>query len=98
MYCKYAGSPYKSIELQKKTNHIGVIFIIWTVAFVLKILIATAGNRLFFLDIDNNSFGEAMLVMLMFLVTEVIPYVPVLDTSFINILLMDFVVKPLSSS
>jgi len=39
LYCKNSGRPYKNSDLQKKTNHIGLIFLIWTGAFVLKILI-----------------------------------------------------------
>jgi hypothetical protein len=44
MVCKFSGSPYKSQELFKKVRHIFVVYSIWTLAFILKVVIARLGT------------------------------------------------------
>jgi hypothetical protein len=39
LYIKQSGLPYKSVDAQKKLKYIAIIFALWTVSFLIKILI-----------------------------------------------------------
>lgn len=68
----------------------GIIFGVWTVAFVIKLIIALVGNKIYNYYADDNSFTESILIVVLCLVTEVIPYIATLDRTFINILQTDY--------
>lgn len=89
LYIKYSGCPYKSEFHGKKLKHIGIIFLIWTVSFILKIIIAGIATKAFD-PTEDTTFIEAIMVALMYIITEVIPYIATLDMKFIEILQMEY--------
>jgi hypothetical protein len=42
-HCKHAGIPYKTSEHYKNVKHLMVVYLIWTLAFILKIILAEIG-------------------------------------------------------
>lgn len=66
------------------------IFLVWTVALIIKMILGIYGYRIYTHKIDSSdeSSAESILMLLDFLIAEVIPILPTLDKNFINILLM----------
>lgn len=85
LYCKFSGSPYKSKDHHKKLRYFGMIFGIWTVSFVLKIVLTVIGSNIFFTSFNEETFGESILIMLFCLITEIFPYFCALETKFMTI-------------
>jgi len=92
LYCKWAGSPFRSEDLRKKTHHVFIIFMVWTVAFIFLIIMSTLGSKFFYFDVDNENLGESLLVFLTYVICIVIPTLVTLDSKFIKILKLD--IKP----
>lgn len=85
MYCKFSGLPFKKEFLKEKVKHILIVFLIWSGGFLFKIILQLIGVKLFLesiIDFDNNVFKQLILILYC-LVTEIIPYILVLDAKFI---------------
>jgi hypothetical protein len=44
---KYSGSPYKTEMHKNKANYIRLIFILWSVAFMCKIVVGAVADKAF---------------------------------------------------
>lgn len=88
LYCKFSGSPYKTEEHHKKLRYTGWVFGIWTVSFILKLIISIIGTYKFKDSILDETFGESILITLFCLFTEILPYSSALEGKFMNIFQM----------
>jgi heme/copper-type cytochrome/quinol oxidase subunit 2 len=91
VYCKYAGSPYKNPDFRKKNNQIAIVFLLWAISFIGKIIVSFFGTKIY--DKEESSgddFVESMLLIVNSLVFEVFPYVLTLDVNFIKILQLNY--------
>jgi hypothetical protein len=80
-YIKQSGKTYKSEHYHSSVRYISLIFYIWTIAFCFKIVYISLT-----LDISykNISLTEAILTVVCWLVTEIIPYVAIFEVKFIE--------------
>ena len=60
-------------------------------AFIIRVAISFVGGGIYYtFSIETGSYGEWIFLVVVTLLTEVVPYIPTLDSRFIEILLMDF--------
>lgn len=97
LFCKYSGQPYLNVEYRRKVRAVLKVFCIWS---VLKLAKGVAG---FIDDDDKNfmrsvlqgySFGksnrwQSILIVIIYLVGEVIPFLIVLDSFMIKMFKLD---------
>ena len=65
-------------------RHIFIVLIVWTVAFILKVIIGEIGASKFepVMKDEHSNLLMAILLMVFFILTELVPYLITLDMSF----------------
>ncbi|CDW80512.1 protein kinase [Stylonychia lemnae] len=81
VYIKSSGSPYKSELHRQNLKYVGFIFILWTVAFSLKIAYISINLT----DIGTSEIVQAILMIIYNLITDIIPYISILEIKFMEI-------------
>jgi hypothetical protein len=86
VYIKQSGLPFKTEQMMKNTRYISIIFILWTVSFVVKLIIYSVATGAMSNPTDNiNEMLSALYVILINIVTDMIPYFSVLELKFIEL-------------
>lgn len=81
-YLKVSGSPYKSPQHRINLKYVSLVFFIWTVAFSLKIAFFAADvNGI----ISDNAVLYSILLVLLTIMSDVIPYFSILELKFIEL-------------
>lgn len=93
IHCKHAGTPYKSEKHYKNVRHLFIVYVVWTLAFILKVILAAIGTSSYIVTRDQptddkENLDSSILLVVGCVLSEIIPYVITLDQSFIKIFMM----------
>lgn len=85
IYCRLSGQPFTSKKDYENTKYISIIFMLWTGAFLVKIII-----YMIFANKDpgktlDYDFWNALFSILLSIVTDMVPYFSILELKFIEI-------------
>eukprot|EP00347_Sterkiella_histriomuscorum_P012447 403368538 len=84
LYLRQSGSPYKSEQSKSNLRYVTLVFLLWTGAFILKVVVAIVGKDTIKKSADI-SMTQAILIIVITLVFDVVPYIPILEIKFIEI-------------
>ena len=85
IYCRLSGQPFKSPQEYENTKYISIIFMLWTGAFIVKIVIYLIFNAGQGSEDKNFDFWYALFSILLSIVTDMVPYFSILELKFIEI-------------
>lgn len=80
VYIKQSGLPYKSEQVMKDIRYIAIIFGLWTISFIVKIVLYRLGA-----SPEQSEIMEAIYLILYSIVTDMVPYFSVMELKFIEI-------------
>jgi preprotein translocase subunit SecG len=90
LYCKFSGIPYVNRDKKRMLWKMAVVYGIWTIALDIKniptLFIKTSKGSGF----SKDDFQNAILLAVDIIVTEVIPYLLALESSFIEMFTLGF--------
>ncbi len=81
IYCLNSGTPYKSEQHKVNLKYIALIFSLWSVAFTVKIVYAALTES----DIDQYQMKDAILIILINVISDIIPEISILEIKFIEL-------------
>ena len=81
IYIKNSGSPFKSDQHRQNLKYVSIIFVVWTIAFSLKIAYISFDLT----DQFQSDLVKAILMILYNLITDIIPYISILEIKFMDI-------------
>lgn len=85
-YIKNSGRPFKTDKHRINLKYIGLIFILWAVAFIIKsILSIFVFNQTFDAEVSFTDFTRLILIVLTQVLTDIAPCIAVLELKFIEI-------------
>lgn len=85
-YIKHSGRTFKTQNHQVNLRYIGKIFILWSIAFLIKsILSIFILNKTFDSDTQITNMTKLILIVLTQLLTDIGPCIAVLELKFIEI-------------
>ena len=104
LYCRYAGTPYKSDQHYKNLRHCGLVAMYWTLSFSLKLITSFIDsiNPGFnyetddYKDTDDKSSDKLLYATIYFslsIVCDIVPLMLIVDSQFIKILTFDLIHK-----
>lgn len=81
IYCINSGTPYKSEKHRENLKYIAMIFFLWSVAFTVKIIYAALTEP----DIAAYQMKDAILIILINVISDIIPEISILEIKFIEL-------------
>jgi cytochrome c oxidase subunit IV len=85
-YLKLAGLPYKSRKHYYYVRKVGIGCLVWSLAFIFKLIAAGFGVSLFQENLESVDVYQACVLGFTDFVTIVIPYYYVIDSDFVKIM------------
>jgi hypothetical protein len=82
-YYKYSGVPYKSNTYAVKLRRLAIIFFIWSICLIIKSVMSLSGVYPRETSKSNDNFLQDILIFVEYVITEITPYVLVLEGSFL---------------
>lgn len=87
-YIKQSGVPYKSEQHSQNVKYIGILFLLWGGAFIVKAVLSYFSLQFAFDDDPNNSdddIRQVIMVVVTHIVTDIVPCLSVLEVKFIEL-------------
>jgi len=100
LYCRYAGMPYLSLDHYKGMKHVGIVVAYWSVAYIIKLTTVHFNSFNPSIGPQDTTFkgkevdlGTAILNFSLCVGCDLVPFMLVIDSHFIQILTFDLIRK-----
>lgn len=84
-YIKQSGTPYKSERHHANAKYISLIFMLWSLALVIKAVLSFFSLQYSFDNKASTDFAQLVMVVVMSFVTDIAPVISVLEVKFIEL-------------
>lgn len=85
LYFRQSGSPFRSEQARSNLRYIFFVFALWTAAFIVKVIFAIIGKSTAQTETNDISLKEAIFLIIINIVSDVVPLIPILEIKFIEI-------------